>query len=539
MIADNPAPQRRAPAFNRAALFTIGATVAVGYAAIAGVIIDNPGEVAPLEAARPALAIFLFAVTAVLALQAAGGFFRHVSTALPIIFFAVLKFSGFYGAGEYFRLSESGALAAAAIGLLLVSALSVHVASRRNAEALSGALFFFAAAICGGLSALALSSLSQGGGAADDAARSVIAAAPRPEIAPAGLPDIIYIVPDRYGATESFRREFGFDNSPFLKELESRGFYVARNARSNYAKTVVSLASSMNMSSLDAVAAAASKKSTNRAPLRRLIADNAVQDILRRAGYRYIHLGSWWQETRRSPHADADYYGVETLWASLSEFEHALLRTTPLAFAATYGGFVERNECERLKNQLDYLENIRRRGSAPLFVFAHLTLPHDPVTMDASGRCIKHVYYPGYGTPWSEYRAAYAGYVEFLNRRLLEIFDANAAARGGKDLIFVIQADEGPYPKRLHENLDMEMHAFSDDEIREKFGIINALHWDAEKYGPPILTRTPVNNWRIILSKISGDEIPLIAEERSMLMRSDEFVYDMKDVTDILDPAAD
>lgn len=142
MIADNPAPQRRAPAFNRAALFTIGATVAVGYAAIAGVIIDNPGEVAPLEAARPALAIFLFAVTAVLALQAAGGFFRHVSTALPIIFFAVLKFSGFYGAGEYFRLSESGALAAAAIGLLLVSALSVHVASRRNAEALSGALFF-------------------------------------------------------------------------------------------------------------------------------------------------------------------------------------------------------------------------------------------------------------------------------------------------------------------------------------------------------------------------------------------------------------
>lgn len=166
-----------------------------------------------------------------------------------------------------------------------------------------------------------------------------------------------------------------------------------------------------------------------------------------------------------------------------------------------------------------------------MFVFAHLTMPHDPVTMDEAGRCIPHVYYPGPGATWDTYRAAYAGYVRYLNARLIEIFDANRAFDNGRDMIFVIQADEGPYPKRLHLDGEMNLHDFTNDEIRIKFGIINAIYWDADQYGRPYATATPINNWRIILSKISGLDMPLIEDERSILYRSDEFAYDGKDVT--------
>lgn len=503
--------------------------------ALAGVIIDNPGEVAPIEVLRPAAILILLATITPVALFAAGGICRSAAIAFPIMLFALFKFVGFYGAGEYLGLNEDGALVAGVTGLIVLSAVGVYVVSKREAEKIAGALFFFAGAIAAGLSVMAAARISNSSGAVQSVADKLIASAPRPAINSSDLPDIIYIVPDRYGNAQTLQRNFKHDNSRFITALEARGFHVERDAYSNYAKTVSSLASSMNMTDLASLADAAGPKSADRAPLRRLIADNAVQGILRGAGYRYEHLGTWWQETRHNPDADIEYYGVNTLWSSLSEFEHALLRTTPLAWFATRGGFVERNECERLKNQLRYLETARLQSDGPVFVFAHLTMPHDPITMNSAGECMRHVYYPGYGTRWDEYRAAYAGYVEFLNRRLLEIFDANAAMKRKRGFIFVIQADEGPYPKRLHENPDIDMHSFTDDEVREKFGIINAIYWDKEKYGAPFLTRTPVNNWRITLSKISGVAVPLIEDERSLLMQSDEFVYDLKDVTAILE----
>ncbi len=522
---------------DKTALLTIGASVAVAVMAIAGVIIDNPGEIAPIEILRPAFVLTLLAALTPCALFAVSAASARLAVAFPIVLFALFKFVGFYGAGEYFGFNEDGALVFGVAGLITLSVVSAYVVSRRKPDEVAGMLLFLTAVVAAGLSVMAAAGMSGGGRDFEAAAGGLIGSAPRPLFDRSDLPDIIYIVPDRYGNAETLQRVFDHDNSGFIAALEARGFHVERNARSNYAKTAPSLASSMNMADLGPLAETAGPNSANRAPLRRMIADNAVQEILRGAGYRYVHLGTWWQETRHNPNADLEYYGVATPWSSLNEFEHALLRTTPLAWLATRGGFVERNECERLKNQLEFLEKARAQSDGPVFVFAHLTMPHDPITMNSAGECVKHVYYPGYGTRWDDYRAAYAGYVEFLNRRLLEIFDANAAMNRKRGFVFAIQADEGPYPKRLHENPDIDMHGFSDEEIREKFGIINAVYWDSKKYGPPYLARTPENNWRIILSKISGAEMPLITNERSLLMQSDRFVYDLKDVTAVLESA--
>lgn len=534
-VTEDADPDTLRARWGKTAAMTVGASVAVALMAIASVIIDNPGEVALGEILRPAIALALFAALAPTAFFAAGRIGAPVAVAFPIMLFALFKFVGFYGVGEYLGLNEEGALSAGVTGLIAVCAVSIYVVSKRKAETVANALCFFAAAIAAGLSAMAAISLSNGGRGVQSVAEKLLAAAPHPALNSSGLPDIIYIVPDRYGNAETLQRVFNHDNSGFVRDLETRGFHVEKNAHSNYAKTISSLASSMNMTDLVSLAEAAGPKSADRAPLRFMIIDNAVQRILRDAGYRYSHLGTWWQETRHNPNADLEYYGVDTLWSSLNEFEHALLRTTPLAWIATRGGFVERNECERLKNQLDFLESARTASDGPVFVFAHLTMPHDPITASSAGECVRHVYYPGYGTRWDDYRAAYGGYVEFLNTRLLEIFDANAAMNRKRGFIFVIQADEGPYPKRLHEDPEIDMHSFTDEEVREKFGIINAVYWDSGAYGPPDLSRTPVNNWRIILSRISGGEIPLIEDERSYLMQSEKFVYDLKDVTAILE----
>ncbi|HZI77157.1 MAG TPA: hypothetical protein VFD73_24605, partial [Gemmatimonadales bacterium] len=54
-------------------------------------------------------------------------------------------------------------------------------------------------------------------------------------------PDIYLIILDKYTGLRSLQNNFAFDNSPFLKYLESRGFFVPRESRSNYSQTFLAL----------------------------------------------------------------------------------------------------------------------------------------------------------------------------------------------------------------------------------------------------------------------------------------------------------
>ena len=48
------------------------------------------------------------------------------------------------------------------------------------------------------------------------------------------LPNIFLIILDAYGRADILDEIYGYDNEPFLRSLEQRGFYVARRATSNY-----------------------------------------------------------------------------------------------------------------------------------------------------------------------------------------------------------------------------------------------------------------------------------------------------------------
>ena len=63
---------------------------------------------------------------------------------------------------------------------------------------------------------------------------------------PSDLPDIFYVIPDRYASRATLVKEFGFDNGSFYAELRKRGFFVSENSWSNYPKTFQSMASTLN-----------------------------------------------------------------------------------------------------------------------------------------------------------------------------------------------------------------------------------------------------------------------------------------------------
>lgn len=520
---------------------SIAASVAIAVMVVVGLAIDNPDEVNLVQSVRPLIGLMAFAIVFPALCFRLGALGRAIGFSFPIVFFFFFKFE--------VMLSVALALLPPGdhsvwVALCLYGALAVLITvviAQRGGEKISNGLFFVAvAAALGSCFMLGIQNIATAP-RTSDGRDQVLEAALTKETTPLeisaiekeALPDIIYIVPDRYGDEATLSAVYNVDVETFRGALEEREFFMANAPRSNYAKTFQSLASSMNMTTLDTMLPLLEKSSNDRRPLFRMIRDNRVQATLKQMGYEFIHLGSWWEPTRINRNADINYYGSQNFSARFSEFERALLALTPLEWAGS------RDECQRLKSQLSYLKTARAKSDKPVFVFAHLTLPHPPITMDREGNCIPHISYAAMpAVSWEENRNAFRDYVEFANQSFLDIFDANME-NDSRDFIFAIQSDEGPYPKSLQRNDGQDMHAMADHDIKTKFGIINALYWDKDRFGAPYLTETPINNWRIILSAITGEAIPLAIDERSELMRSETDVYDMRDVTSLWNESDD
>ena len=69
-------------------------------------------------------------------------------------------------------------------------------------------------------------------------------------------PNVYYIILDRYASSKVLKDVFDFDNQDFISQLSARGFHVTENSHSNYANTVLSLTSSLNMEYVNYLAGA-------------------------------------------------------------------------------------------------------------------------------------------------------------------------------------------------------------------------------------------------------------------------------------------
>src|SRR3989344_106352 len=194
-------------------------------------------------------------------------------------------------------------------------------------------------------------------------------------------PDVYFIILDRYGSDESLKNYYGYDNEPFLKQLETRGFMVVRNSYANYIKTAHSLSSTLNMQYLTEFAKQTGENNSDMTPLYSLLETNEVIKRFKANGYRYLHFGSWWEPTRENKFADENYSG-----AFMPEFSSNFFLSTVFYPIATKMGIYDlrREQWNRAKSKL------KRVSQVPLdprntFTFAHFLVPHPPYVFDADG----------------------------------------------------------------------------------------------------------------------------------------------------------
>ena len=344
-------------------------------------------------------------------------------------------------------------------------------------------------------------------------------------------PDIYYIIFDRYARADTLLEEYGFDNTPFVNELEGRGFYVAPESNANYFRTALSLVSSLNMEylDLDALRAQADAPDDLKPVYAILTSGMAVQNHLKSLGYTYVHVGSRYQLTATNSAAD-----ITVRYSEESEFVSVLTETTLLSAAAT---FFPEQETERwyvgwkhILHQFDQLERLAAsRGPQPKYVFAHFSMPHPPFIFDRDGNFVPEPQRQARG--WNR---GFVDMVSYANKRILALVDILQRGPEETHPVVIIQSDEGPYPTGMWTDTpEGRWDQATADELREKYGILNAYYLPGVENPQLYPTISPVNSFRVVFNHYFDAGLELLPD-RSYAPFDADNSYEVFEITDTL-----
>jgi hypothetical protein len=335
------------------------------------------------------------------------------------------------------------------------------------------------------------------------------------------LPDIYYIIMDRYAGSETLRRSYHFDNSEFLSYLGKKGFYVAAHSSANYPSTTQSMAASLNLQHLQHLQRFVAPGANSWLPIQRLLQDHKVRQFLHSKGYRYIHMGSWWEPTRKNKFADENVNAVP-----LPENFYLLHDTTMLKPISDALGIMDLRY-EHWRSTREQFQNLTTKVEAngPKFVLAHFLLPHEPYVFSPNG---KYVTFDEAGKRTVE--ANYIDQVVYANRMLQKTID-QLLAKSRQPPIIVVQGDEGPWPLRyLNDYRSFDWAQATDAEVNQKMRILNSFYLPGMDSRGLYAKISPVNTFRVIFNLYFGTNLLLLKDESYIFARQ-HHPYNLVNIT--------
>ena len=342
---------------------------------------------------------------------------------------------------------------------------------------------------------------------------------------PSPARDVYYLIFDRYANEATLAQQYGFDNSSFLASLEDQGFYVVHDAVANYPQTTHSLASSLNMDHLHALASAAGEDSTDWRPLQRSLWGFAAAQAFQSMGYRYVHIGSWWGQTSTDPTAD-----VNDQVFGPGEFAQVFLDSTAWPALASRVGTdaydARHIEFERVPLQFAAVRDVAS-DPAPTFTFAHFLLPHPPYVFNEDGTFAT--------SPDRPIAEAYLEQLKATNGMIQSLVHDLLIGPNDEDPIVIVQSDEGPYPVDLEGSAaHVELPTQPSAVLERKLRILNAYYFPGAGADRALYpTITPVNSFRVLFDSYFDAKLPLLPD-RTFVFADDDHPYDFVDVTDRL-----
>ena len=324
-------------------------------------------------------------------------------------------------------------------------------------------------------------------------------------------PDIYYFVFDRYASNAWLKDEYGFDNSEINNFLRSEGFTVKEDALSNYPFTGVSVSSTLAMEYHDAATGKFKEKLTT-FPIRSILNNPPVAQLLKKNGYAYFQNASWWGSTADRVEADTNLTSKGKLKlpgidVSLTEFQE--LFNDKSVGSYLYQPIIKNVKISEFERPIEQLNNLGElldsSSTQPKFVFSHVLLPHPPYLHDENGES------PAYDINANDNdvdeKVKYINQLKYANVLIKDVI--TAIRTKSPNAIIIMQADEGPYPKEMRgKNFNQltTIEELSDRSLYSKYAIQAAYYFP----NPSSATRinSSVDAFRVTLSDYLGYDMP-------------------------------
>lgn len=317
-------------------------------------------------------------------------------------------------------------------------------------------------------------------------------------------PDIYYIVLDSYPSTHGLKKFYDYDNSKFTGYLRKRGFMIAEKSRSNYAQTLLSLASSLNLDYINDLSERQLPRVQKSMILQDMIGDNQVGRFLRQVGYEFVHVRSSWSGTARNKYADREIFT-----GNGNEFSMILVRTTALRIFERRIGLVKAGARQRILATFERLQEVPQ-SRKPTFTFAHIVAPHPPYLFGQNGEKLKETNYKWDGTAWKQ-QALYLGQLRFINSKMRETIDA-IMTDSETEPIVIVQGDHGPASTFYLDPIGTWRFP-TNRQLDERTGILSAYYLPGNKVGSLPANISPVNSFRLIFNAYFDTDYDLLPNE--------------------------
>ena len=340
--------------------------------------------------------------------------------------------------------------------------------------------------------------------------------------------DVYWLIFDRYGSDRSLQLEYKTKNdlTPWLKD---HGFDVLADSHANYVGTAQSLATTSNMTPLAELTKAVPANAATYQPIYNTLQGSLAVRQFQALGYRYLHLGSWWNPTRFDKAADRNFNAD-----GVSDFTSAVVESSivPVLSKAFIPDELPPTEpAKHLKHNtyaLDKLDALPLEGG-PKFVWAHILLPHPPYIFDADGNYIESPKAAGISDT-----QAWRGQLAYTNKRIEGFIEELLSKPVDQQPIIILQADEGPWPAPYaKDKVNFDWSKATADQLEEKFGIMNAWYVPGGTEGLGLRQdQTAINTFPVLFDKYFGLDYPTLPDE--VFASSWWKIYQPLDVTDKL-----
>ena len=332
------------------------------------------------------------------------------------------------------------------------------------------------------------------------------------------FPDIYHIVLDEYTSDDVLLEDFQFDNSEFLNYLVNSNFSIPHSIFANYPVTEQFLFSTLNMKYFHTE----NFEEYNRLETDKRINSNFVMKFLKQNGYSIIVPYSGYGPADKFHESNVN--SCSDVLFLKSRFLTELSRTTILNY------FVEKQiENERRHIQLctlSELQNIGEKHDEPVYVFAHLTIPHAPYLFDKDGNPVTPQSNKLKGLQGWQNTDGYLNEIQFINKKMMNIITKILSE--SDESIIIIQGDTG---SSILNDPDIS------DYKKKRLSILYAIHIpnaDAKSFLES-KNISSVNTYRIIFNNYFETNLEILDNRYYWYTDSDAIDDNrFKDITEIM-----